>query len=589
MSSFTHQKLIERIVEADTLPEETGQYEDWVRAGKHIALLRENANEEELIVYAGGEYTFVHSLVVEEDRLTPVNQNDLLHWSSSPFVSCASYVMRAENEVWIERENSRGSSKTLDNAKNLVFARDNDLSHITRTTFEVLQEYAHLAEIHWQPERHAYSRLNELGDVEDIVSVTVSSQDKRDVNLVTFHRQALEQYLAAAKSVLVRVFDFTLWKKGDLTLRPNSEGEPEQVYMEDKDLFYRQGINVNGASFTRGVQIVRPARSRETILRSMTATRSSSLPDAPVDFLVWDWRNDVGSRPDNKMPRQIVYVSTDPSTTTNYFLAYQNELPYDTSPAFFRPEVLMRYKSDRDKYTIGTSHIRCRGGWSLKYAVNEANQVYAYICYLRHIPYLEQIYWKSFNEEPKASISARSFVNDFVGQPFDATEPLLAIQQTLNSWDERSSTWWNLRDKSLLYNVNVPLASSREEWAQSFMDLSKLVVEGFNITPIRAMMDTLGLRYSKTEQSLSLIEKVLTARGALEEGERLEGLREIQTIRSKGGLSHFSGREGVVLANSTLASYGTYSAHFESVCGKALMELELVEDAFTGFLPRDAS
>ena len=50
------------------------------------------------------------------------------------------------------------------------------------------------------------------------------------------------------------------------------------------------------------------------------------------------------------------------------------------------------------------------------YDVNEAGQVHAYISDLQALPNQEQVYWQSFNEEPKAKISERAFKNDFEGE-----------------------------------------------------------------------------------------------------------------------------------------------------------------------------
>ena len=91
-------------------------------------------------------------------------------------------------------------------------------------------------------------------------------------------------------------------------------------------------------------------------------------------------------------------------------------MPFELSPAFFRPEVLLKYKADRDKYTVDEvrQFISCRGAWGLEsHDVNDSGQVHAYLCYLRHLPYQEQLHWKSHNEEPKGTISKRAFENDF--------------------------------------------------------------------------------------------------------------------------------------------------------------------------------
>ncbi len=111
-----------------------------------------------------------------------------------------------------------------------------------------------------------------------------------------------------------------------------------------------------------------------------------------VEFIAHDFRN-----------ARLAKISTDPSATTNYFEAKNNALPFELSPAFFRPEVLLKYKTDRDKYTVGERDVQCRAAWYLKgIDVNEAGQVHAYICYLRNLPYSEQLHWASFNEEPKS-------------------------------------------------------------------------------------------------------------------------------------------------------------------------------------------
>ena len=115
----------------------------------------------------------------------------------------------------------------------------------------------------------------------------------------------------------------------------------------------------------------------------------------------------------------ITTVSAHPDDTTSYFDAGENDLPFDVSPAFFRSEVLSKYKADRSKYVVDEVNrsITCRRTWFLKgYDTNEAGQVFAYICYLRSLPYQEQLHWQSHNEEPKGSISKRAFENDIQGQ-----------------------------------------------------------------------------------------------------------------------------------------------------------------------------
>ena len=106
-----------------------------------------------------------------------------------------------------------------------------------------------------------------------------------------------------------------------------------------------------------------------------------------------DWKNKV-----------VKEISSAPGATANYFT--QSDLPFELSPAFFRPEVLSKYKADSEKYQLHERTISCRGTWSLQsYDINEAGQVHTYLVYLRHLPYEEQLHWKAHNEAPKGTIS----------------------------------------------------------------------------------------------------------------------------------------------------------------------------------------
>ena len=64
--------------------------------------------------------------------------------------------------------------------------------------------------------------------------------------------------------------------------------------------------------------------------------------------------------------------------------------------------MLLKYKKDPEKYLLEDRSITARNSWYLKtYDINAAGQVHTYLIYLSHLPYEEQVYWKSANEAPK--------------------------------------------------------------------------------------------------------------------------------------------------------------------------------------------
>jgi hypothetical protein len=80
----------------------------------HLAILRDNADADEVVVYASGEYAFIHSLIVPNERLSPPDQDDLLSWNCNAYTSIARYVSGSGQEgVWLERGITSTNTKTL--------------------------------------------------------------------------------------------------------------------------------------------------------------------------------------------------------------------------------------------------------------------------------------------------------------------------------------------------------------------------------------------------------------------------------------------------------------------------------------------
>lgn len=564
MHNYEHKRLIEAITELDTVPADSKAFSEWIEAEAHLEFLRMNARADELVIYASAQYTFVHSVAVPNDQLSPVDQQDLMQWSFNPYMSIASYVTGGGREdVWVERHLSGTGTKTLKDAVQLIFARTFEgWNEPGRNYYELHQEYAHLTGIHWRPERRAYCRFDGRGDIEPVVSVTSREDRNSTMALVSFKWEPLEEYLAASNTSLVRMFDFTLLRRSGFN---GWSGGDTQEIIESPDFFFRQRVMPGYAAYTRGVQIIRPRRSLQAIFRSITDERFGKERQH-VEFLAYDWRNE-----------RLTKISTDPMATTNYYQTEGNTLPFELSPVFFRPEVLLKYKADRDKYTVGERDVSCRAAWHLQAIdINEAGQVHAYICYLRDLPYEEQLHWLSFNEPPKAPISKRAVTNDFQGEWESFDQPLRRVLSIVQRWHYDKVMWWTLRDEKLLERVNTPVTASRDEWAEAFMDLAKLVVEGFETNDIRARLDAAQVPYGKEDKTISLLERLLGNTSAAEDIQKLNGLRTVQLLRSK-AKGHASGREAQQLAQDALMEHETFANHFQYVCGQVANELEAIE------------
>ena len=556
MESYEHSRIRQQILSLDVLPEDSTEYCQWIQAQDHLELLRENSLSSEVIVLASGKYTYVHSVTVPRDALSTNNAIDLLGWNGSPLGGRAWYMSYPQRgTLGIEKDEFSNPLSMLDKIQPLVFYR-----HITGLRdegayySEVLQEYLHLSDAHWRQEFSAYCNFDLNGDWQAIVSITEKGRDS-DVALVTFRREDLEDYLRASDSVLVQTFEFMLVDFSRFRRWPR---ESDKVTEETENFAYKQTIDPNRAIWTKGIQILYPGQSRQIPGRNEYC-----------EFIAYDLRNN-----------QVVTISTDPVETNSYFEDSDNSLPYDVTPVFFRPEVLSKYKADKEKYTISEEgrYIDCRGGWGLRaYDINEAGQVHAYLCYLRGLPYQEQLHWLSFNEAPKANISQRAFINDFEAEFSDNTPILTDVLYLLRNWDRSSYDWWNLRDSRLLEGVSTPVTNSKDEWAQAFTDLAKLVVEGFQEKILRLRLDAIGVLYNRQDRSLALLEKLLSSQSTEVESIQLDGLRLVQQIRTLVS-AHYGGSKADSLSRDAIKSHGTYRSHFEAICSIVIEELKTIEE-----------
>lgn len=221
-------------------------------------------------------------------------------------------------------------------------------------------------------------------------------------------------------------------------------------------------------------------------------------------FKIFDRKNGVN-----------IETSCAPKFLSNYF--QESNLPWEISPAFFRPEVLHRFKADPEKYTLEDRSISCRNAWYLKtYDINEAGQVHTYIGYLAGLPYEEQLYWQAFNEWPKGPISARAYQTDIVGDWCLKYEPLYELKHLVSLLDTHPPPWWKPRGSTLSDVVRYPATDSVKEWGDEVLALDQYLVEGFLLKPLRELAEAGGRLIDQKWAPLRVLQELLIAKGRTE-------------------------------------------------------------------------
>jgi hypothetical protein len=547
-------------------PSEPEAFNRWLTMDSAIAFLHENTCHDELVIFASLRGVFLHGLVVPAALVTPPDIDDLMEWNCRPDSRWAISVMGpTPKTVAIASPLSATGSQTLDQGEQLVFTRHFEGYSERRRYVELLQKFLQAFDLHFMEERNAYCRLDKRGDIEEIVRVrdVAGTGDDSGTQLVLCNRDVLDEYLTLTDGVLVRTFDVTRWYRDQFG--GWSQGHEIQ-FKNDGDLFFRLHVEAGYASYLRGIQLIRSGLTREAIIKRQDLASDERLY---ASFIAQDWKNNVVGK-----------ISCAPGATANYFT--KSDLPFEVSPAFFKPEVLLRYKADTDKYRLVERSISCRGAWYLRsYDVNDAGQVSAYLIDLRRLPYEEQLYWKLYDERPKAPISKRAFTTDFAGEWDLEYDPLPSLKAFLDELRRGPVVWWTLRSEKLPDQLQYPVTASPDEWTNALLLLDQLIVEGLATKLLLQEAIRLGRTPQMTDGSLKLVSECLVGLGvaASDAHDIVAPLKETHDLRSK-LKGHASGTEGAALKQQILKAHGSYAKHFHALCQRCDESLRVLGDAF---------
>lgn len=543
-------KVLKDLSQALDVPREDVELLSWLDLEGPLAFVARNALADSIIVNLAADHLYVVSALVPAEKLQDGQNDDLVGWNYDPSSSWA--ICASSKDAWIEPPFSKGDSKSLEGGEPIVIRRGFDGVPERSNYFELSQRFAHVMGLHHMPERQSWCRLDAHGDIEDVVRIfdLPARRDGYPGRVILCDRATLARYAELSGMAFVQLFDITYFEPGNFTSWHHDTYEARTF----GDIRYNYGTG-SRAAFARGFSVAPLTASRDDIVAEMWGHGSEKKYET---FITEDRKN-----------KRVIETSCDPQFVDSYFV--ETGKPWQISPVFFRPEVLLKYKADREKYSLTHRGISCRGAWYLQtFDINEEGQVHTYLKYLSDLPHSEQLHWKQYNEHPKGPISERAYQTDIVGDFWDGYDPLGSLQHKLEKLRDDKCPWWKLRNDSLMEKVFYPVTTSPDEWADELLNLSQLLVEGFDAKFLRA---TSGQTDPKL-QSLGLLEAALVTLGF--EGEHAKGLvqpfRDLQTLRNK-TKGHAGGSEAKELRQNALKAHGSLQAHFRALvqqCDEAL-------------------
>lgn len=362
--------------------------------------------------------------------------------------------------------------------------------------------------------------------------------------------------MAVTKTVLIVKFDFTRFGEG--FGRWHNTG---QIESPNSNLLFHIGAQAD-SSFVNGVLICESQVNQEDLVAENQRYWSADNKQYAI-FKAYDRKNDRNAE-----------LSCAPTALASYF-DIASPLPYQITPAFFKPAVLQKYRADPEKYTLENRSVSSRAGWCLKtFDVNEAKQVHTYLGYLGDLPFTEQQYWLSFNEWPKGQISARAQKTDIEGSFESIADPLIDLKAIVQKFDDSPPDWWLPRG-GLASSVQYPHTTSPEEWALAILAFDQWLIEGFLEKPIRKRIEATGAAPDDKIRSVRLIQAYSIAKGMSKDDSLslVQPLLDLHYLRTK-VKGHGAEKDKKELVKAARKKNGSLSAHFRDLTTQCLKSFD---------------
>lgn len=487
---------------------------------EELANLLKTTREGDVPLFLSNRPYFLFAVFVPNELLTGSFADDIGAWNTSVPSGFGWGLRWSETgEVpYLSEPLDHTGSEIIDQGMAPLFVRYPDRRD---SYIEPNQRLTHVLELHRVGDATEWCRVNELGEL--VPTLRVAETD--ELSICTIDRNALNRFLVAADMSMVRLFVVNATNNLDLF----RERDPEhRRWSSLADEIFLQTTYVKSQLVrVTGFDVVRLADGeRDQTLRALQGHE----PREYATFIINDFRN-----------KRTTEWSSEPAQIGNYFV--ESKLPFGTSPAFFKPEVLTQYRTDPSRFHVLPDRVACVGAWSIPYYVNEEGLVHAYLCDLSLLPYQEQLRWKAHNVAPDGGLAKRAWERDFMAEWQSDYDPLVSLREALREFPAADSNGsptaiWTLgnpppgRDLNFLGYV---VTSSRKEFDDQVTALVQIVVEGLNRAEINRLADELGCREDKQLGSLKQLSKVLDSLKVDPALSKLilDPLIEAQGIRSK--------------------------------------------------------
>lgn len=396
--------------------------------------------------------------------------------------------------------------------------------HAAESFREISEEFRLFHNLYQGKKREEYLKTDEAGNPEIVARVFPDR--------VEIRTKEIREFLAIKEMHLAIQVDISRYATS--TLADLKLGEDSEVLHEP------------GACFHWGVRVC-DWRENDKIHAYFMGKKL--LPPFPKEKSArWPFR-----QADEKFPTFIigrdsegneVEFTCEEGKLANYFGANPGA-PHYLTPVHFRPDVLARYYSHSDRFSVEDGYLRAGALWGLRMDNDHPDRVVVYLGDLgSDLPSSEREYWRTFNIAPEGpAMSKTAFDRGMHGQFVSPQRPDLAFKSLFPHFCER----WNRKfgwplylplssdDQHHFTTVRIPLQNDQGEFDAQVQSLTKLIIDSMNEASLIQ-----GLVVPPETKGIGKFQLFLEHHRVSDAPEIVSFLRNLQSLRSF-GVAHRKG------------------------------------------------
>ena len=222
----------------------------------------------------------------------------------------------------------------------------------------------------------------------------------------------------------------------------------------------------------------------------------------------------------------------------------KSDLAWKLTRVHFHKQVLDKYYNEPSKYTVEDSIVSCRLWGSIRIDNHHLDKVCVFLDDLGHLPYTEQLHWRSYNIPPEGGVSETFYRRMVKGEWASSDQPDILFKQSYEQLQKACDEYlgWQLLkplssgDEYRLRRLRIPTVDEESHFKDSILDIANILIERLN----EELLETL-IPVSKREdikRGINRLEYVLDSLKVEGVEKHIIFLRCLWDLRNTRGGSH---------------------------------------------------